>query len=72
MKEDFYKAKTAYELCKEMCSGIGVEIVKSSVYEDNNNIEISSYEILARNKVIRIFFSDGTQEKVICDDKDEF
>lgn len=55
MKEDFYKAKTAYELCKEMCSGIGVEIVKSSVYEDNNNIEISSYEILARNKVIRIF-----------------
>ncbi|MDB8706654.1 hypothetical protein PNX04_06465 [[Ruminococcus] gnavus] len=72
MKEDFYKVKTAYDLCKEMCSGIGLEISKSSVYEDNNNIEISSYEILARNKVIRIFFSDGTQEKVTCDDKDKF
>lgn len=45
MKEDFYKAKAAYDLCKEMCSGIGVEIFKSSVCEDNNNIEISSYEI---------------------------
>lgn len=56
MKEDFYKVKTSYDLCKEMCSGIGLEISKSSVYEDNNNIEISSYEILARNKVIRIFF----------------
>lgn len=68
MNEDFYKVKTAYDLC----SGIGVEIVKSSVCEDDNNIEISRYEILARNKVIRIFFSDDTQEKVICDDKDEF
>ncbi len=72
MKEDFYTANKAYDLCKEMFSGIGLEISKSSVYEDNNNIEISSYEILARNKVIRIFFSDGTQEKVTCDDKDKF
>lgn len=72
MKEDFYKANKAYDLCKEMFSGIELEISKSSVYEDNNNIEISSYEILARNKVIRIFFSDGTQEKVTCDDKDKF
>lgn len=72
MNEDFYKAKTAYDLCKEMCSGIGVEIFKSSVCEDNNNIEISSYEILARNKVIRVNFSDNTQEKVVCDEKDKF
>lgn len=72
MEKDFCRTKTAYELCKEMCSGIGVEIVKSSVCEDNNNIEISRYEILARNKVIRVSFSDSTQEKVICDDKDEF
>ena len=61
-----------YEPCKEMFSGMKVGNFESSVYEDNNNIEISSYEILARNKVIRIFFSDGTQEKVTCDDKDKF
>lgn len=72
MDRVFYKAMPAYELCNEMCSGIGVEIVKSSVCEDNNNIEIFRYEILARNKVIRVNFSDDTQEKVICDDKDEF
>lgn len=72
MKEDFYKVKTTYNLCKEMCSGIGLEISKSSVYEDNNNIEISSFEILFPNKVIRVDFSDNTQEKVVCDDKDKF
>lgn len=72
MKEDFYNAKTAYDLCKEMCSGIGLEISKSSVYEDNNNIEISSFEILFPNKIIRVDFSDDTQEKVVCDDKDKF
>lgn len=62
----------AYELCKEMCSGMKVEISESSVCEDNNNIEISSYEILARNKVIRVSFSDNTQEKVVCDENDKF
>lgn len=72
MDRVFYKAMPAYELCKEMCSGMKVEISELSVCEDNNNIEISSYEILARNKVIRVSFSDNTQEKVICDDKDEF
>lgn len=72
MDRVFYKAMPAYELCKEMCSGMKVEISESSVCEDNNNIEISSYEILARNKVIRVSFSDNTQEKVVCDENDKF
>lgn len=70
MKEDFCGTNISYELCKEMCSEL--EIFKSSAYEYGDNIKISSYEILARNKVIRVSFSDGTQEKVICDDKDKF
>lgn len=70
MKEDFCGTNISYELCKEMCSEL--EIFKSSAYEYGNNIKISSYEILARNKVIRVSFSDATQEKVICDDKDKF
>lgn len=73
MENVFYKASEtnkAYGLCKEMCSE--VEIFKSSAYEYGNNIKISSYEILVRNKVIRVSFSDNTQEKVICDDKDKF
>lgn len=70
MKEDFCGTNISYELCKEMCSEL--EIFKSSAYEYGNNIKISSYEILTRNKVIRVSFSDGTQEKVICDDKDKF
>ena len=61
-----------YEPCKEMFSGMKVGNFESSVYEDNNNIEISDYEILARNKVIRASFSDNTQENVVCDDKDTF
>lgn len=70
MKEDFCGTNISYELCKEMCSEL--EIFKSSAYEYGNNIKISSYEILERNKVIRVSFSDGAQEKVICDDKDKF
>lgn len=70
MEKDFCRTKTAYELCKEMCSEI--KFFESSAYEDGNNIKISSYEILARNKVIRVSFSDNTQEKVVCNDKDKF
>lgn len=70
MEKDFCRTKTVDELCKEICSEI--KFFESSAYEDGNNIKISNYEILARNKVIRVSFSDGSQEKVICDDKDKF
>lgn len=72
MDKVFYKAMPAYELCKEICNGMKVGNFESSVYEDNNNIEISDYDILFPNKVIRVDFSDNTQEKVVCDDKDKF
>lgn len=49
-----------------------IEISESSVCEDNNNIEIFGYEILARNKVIRVSFNDNTQEKVVCGENDKF
>ena len=35
-------------------------------------IKISNFKILFPNKVIRVDFSDNTQEKVICDEKDKF
>lgn len=72
MEKDFCRIKTVSELCKEMCSEVEIKIFEPSVYEDNNNIKISSYEILARNKAILVSFSDNTQEKVVCDDKDKF
>lgn len=61
------------KLERDMCvKQYGYSIQPSWKVEISGEYKISSYEILARNKVIRVSFSDNTQEKVICDDKDEF
>lgn len=44
----------------------------SQIADILGEIKISSFEILFPNKVIRASFSDNTQEKVVCDDKDTF
>lgn len=44
----------------------------SELMKNLKEVEIKRYRILAPNKVIEVYFTDGSKEKLVCHDEDTF